>query len=68
MKSFLLSIALVAALVGVCPAQLITSVASECATSTDGSVVGTPNLLNPPVVAAVYTGTLPAENYYVVES
>ena len=36
----------------------------ECATSIDGSVVGIRNPLDPPIVAAAYTGTLPAGNYY----
>jgi hypothetical protein len=47
---------------------VVAPVTSECATSTDGSVVGTPNPLNPPIVAAVYSGTLSAGNYYVEEA
>lgn len=35
-----------------------------CATSTDGTVVGVLNPLSPPIVAAAFTGTLPAGNYY----
>ena len=37
----------------------------SCATSTDGSVVGIPNPLNPPVVAVAYSGTLGSGNYFV---
>lgn len=37
----------------------------ECGTSIDGTVVGVPNPIHPPVVSAVGTGTLPAGNYYV---
>src|SRR5579872_995919 len=68
MKSFVILLALVIALAVTCPAQLITAATSECATSVDGTVVGTPNPLNPPVVSAVYTGTLPAGNYFVREA
>lgn len=37
----------------------------SCATSTDGSVVGVLNPLQAPIVAAVYSGTLPSGTYYV---
>src|SRR5271157_479598 len=46
-------------------AQFIVPTTVQCATSIDGSVVGVPNPLNPPVLAAVYTGTLPAGTYYI---
>ena len=52
-------------LAGFAQAQIIAAVTAECATSVDGSVVGVPNPLNPPVVAAVYSGTLPVGNYFV---
>jgi hypothetical protein len=38
---------------------------AECATSIDGTVVGLPNPLQLPFVAAIFSGTLPAGNYYV---
>ena len=46
-------------------AQVIPAVTAECATSVDGSVVGVPNPLQPPQTAVVYSGTLPAGNYFV---
>jgi hypothetical protein len=46
-------------------AQLIVPVTSECATSVDGTVVGTLNPLNPPQVSAVFSGTLPSGTYYI---
>lgn len=46
--------------------QLVVPVTSECATSVDGTVVGTLNPLNPPQVSAVFTGTLPSGTYYIV--
>jgi hypothetical protein len=52
----------------ICAAQttpVVVPTTAECATSTDGSVVGVQNPLDVPVVAAGYTGTLPAGNYYV---
>lgn len=45
--------------------QVVTG-AMSCATSVDGSVVGVLNPLNPPIVAAQFTGTLPAGNYFTV--
>jgi hypothetical protein len=47
------------------PQLVIPPVTAECATSIDGSVVGVSNPLNPPIVAAQFSGTLPAGNYYV---
>lgn len=58
---FLLALLLITA----CHAQVIPSVTAECATSIDGSVVGVPNPLQPPQVAAVYSGTLGSGNYFV---
>ena len=52
-------------LAGFAHAQLIAPTTSECATSTDGSVVGIQNPQQPPTVAVAYTGTLPAGNYFV---
>src|SRR5579859_270013 len=52
-------------LVAMSSAQVIVPVTSECATSVDGSVVGTPNPLNPPLVSAAFTGTLSSGNYFV---
>ncbi len=50
-------------------AQLvIPPVTAECATSVDGSVVLVPNPLGPPVVAPVFSGTLPAGTYFVEEA
>ena len=49
-------------------AQVVTAVTATCATSIDGSIVGTPNPLSPPQVSAVYSGTLPAGNYFVEEA
>ncbi len=49
-------------------AQLIPSTAVECATSVDGSVVGTPNPLQPVQLAVVYTGSLGSGTYYVEEA
>lgn len=46
-------------------AQVVVNTTVACATSVDGSVVGVPNPLNPPIVAAGFSGTLPAGNYYV---
>jgi hypothetical protein len=46
----------------------IAPVSAECATSIDGSVVGTINPVNPPQASAVYSGTLGAGNYYVEEA
>lgn len=47
-------------------AQLVIApTTAECATSIDGTVVGTPNPLGPPQVSAIFTGTLPAGNYFV---
>ena len=43
---------------------VVVSATVSCATSVDGSVVGVQNPLNPPVVAAAFSGTLPAGNYY----
>lgn len=67
MKRFL-SIAgmilLAAAVWGQTPSVVVATPVA-CATSTDGSVVGVLNPLNPPIVAAAFTGTLPAGNYYV---
>lgn len=51
-----------------CYAQTPTVVVSQtvsCATSTDGSVVGVLNPLQPPIVAAVFSGTLGSGNYFV---
>jgi hypothetical protein len=44
---------------------LVAPVTAECATSIDGSVVGVPNPLTPPIVAPVFTGTLPPALYFV---
>jgi hypothetical protein len=52
----------------ICAAQttpVVVPTTAECATSTDGSVVGVQNPLDIPVVAAGYSGTLPVGNYYV---
>ena len=49
---------------GISPLVIVPTTA-QCATSVDGSVVQTPNPLNPPVVAAAYSGTLSAGNYFV---
>ena len=49
---------------GVTPLVVVPATA-QCATSIDGTVVGVPNPLNPPQVSAVYSGTLPAGNYFV---
>src|SRR5208283_1777462 len=49
----------------ICPAQVVPAITATCATSVDGSVVGVPNPLNPPVVNAGLFGTLPAGNYFV---
>lgn len=43
---------------------MVVATAVECATSTDGSVVGVLNPSSPPIVAAVFSGTLGAGNYY----
>lgn len=52
---------------GIAFAQLVVApTTSECATSTDGSVVGVPNPLEPPSVSPVFSGTLPSGNYYTV--
>lgn len=53
-------------LAGVGYAQVIPAITAECATSTDGSVVGVPNPLSPPLVSPGFSGTLPAGNYFVV--
>jgi hypothetical protein len=57
------------ALAGVCAraqtTPLVVNTPVECATSVDGSVVGTPNPLAPPTTAVVYSGTLPSGNYFV---
>lgn len=47
-------------------AQVIPAITAECATSTDGSVVGVPNPLSPPLVSPGFSGTLPSGNYFVV--
>ena len=47
---------------------IIAPITVQCATSIDGSVVATPNPLNPPQVAAVYSGTLGSGNYFVQEA
>lgn len=39
---------------------------STCATDVNGHVVGLRNPQNPPILSAVYTGTLPAGNYQAV--
>jgi hypothetical protein len=55
-------------LTSICLAQttpVVVPITAECATSTDGSVVGVQNPLDIPFVAAGYTGTLPVGNYYV---
>jgi hypothetical protein len=55
-------------LTSICLAQttpVVVPTTAECATSTDGSVVGVQNPLDIPVVAAGYSGTLAAGNYYV---
>lgn len=44
---------------------LVVNETVECATSVDGSVVGTPNPINVPTTSVVYSGTLPSGNYYV---
>lgn len=46
-------------------AQVVVATTVACATSVDGTVVGVLNPLNPPVVAAGFSGTLPAGNYFV---
>ena len=62
----ILRLAIIAALLTtVLNAQVIPAVTAECATSVDGSVVGVPNPLQPPQTAVVYSGTLPAGNYFV---
>lgn len=62
----ILSALLIFLLLPLAHAQLVVApISAQCATSVDGSVVGTPNPLNPPVVAAQYSGSLPAGNYYV---
>jgi len=47
-------------------AQLIPPNTAECATSTDGSVVGMLNPLSAPTATPAFVGTLPANNYFVV--
>jgi len=47
---------------------VVPPITAECATSIDGSVVGTPNPLNPPIVAAIYSGTLGSGTYFVEEA
>ena len=62
-----LELTLVLLLAGMCRAQttpVVVNSTVSCATSVDGSVVGVQNPLNPPVVAAQYSGTLPSGNYY----
>lgn len=44
---------------------VVVNVATACATSTDGSVVGVPNPLAAPSVTTGFTGTLPPNNYFV---
>ena len=51
-----------------CQAQVIVPTNAECATSIDGTVVMVPNPLQPPQLAVVYSGSLPAGNYYVEEA
>src|ERR1700756_1070687 len=46
-------------------AAQFTNQAVYCATSVDGSVVGTPNPLTTTTVSPMFTGTLPAGTYYV---
>jgi hypothetical protein len=41
---------------------------AECATSIDGSVVGTINPLSPPILTTSFTGSLSAGNYFVEEA
>jgi hypothetical protein len=51
---------------GLCAAQVVVApTTSECATSVDGTVVGIANPVQLPFVAAVFSGSLPAGNYYV---
>ena len=69
MKRFLLIFVITGLLaVPFVAAQVVTAVTATCATSIDGSIVGTPNPLSPPQVSAVYSGTLPAGNYFVEEA
>jgi len=65
MKRLLIFVICLAALLGQSFAQLVPPLTAECATSIDGSVLGVPNPLAPPIVAAAYTGTLGAGNYFV---
>ena len=37
----------------------------QCATTVDGTVVGTPNPLSPPITVTGFSGTLPNANYYI---
>jgi hypothetical protein len=46
-------------------AQVIPAITAECATSVDGTVVGTPNPLNNPQVAGPFSGSLPSGTYYI---
>lgn len=66
MKRLLLAILVLA---GSASAQLLVApTTAECATSVDGSVVGVPNPLNPPILSTVFSGTLPPGNYFVQEA
>lgn len=67
MKKFLaiVGMLLLAAAVWAQTPTVVVATTVACATSTDGTVVGVLNPLNPPIVAAAFSGTLPAGNYFV---
>lgn len=44
---------------------LVVNTTTQCATSVDGTIVGTRNPLQPVVVTPAFTGSLPPGNYYV---
>jgi len=44
---------------------IVVATTVSCATSVDGSVVGVPNPLYPPIVSVGYSGTLGSGNYFV---
>lgn len=46
-------------------AGTVLNTAVNCGTSVDGQVVGVGNPLQPPVASAVFSGTLPANTYYI---
>lgn len=59
------AIALLASTLQAQTTPLVVNTPIQCATSVDGSVVGTPNPLTPPSTSVVFSGTLPAATYYI---